>query len=68
VQVDLMNTARDKQTFLYAYEWFDEDGMQVAETSSYWTQATIFPGEKRSFIQTAGSQAATDFRFKVRPK
>ena len=68
VQVDIVNTAREKQTFLYAFEWFDEAGMQVASTSSIWTQATIFPGEKRSFIATAGSQDATDFRFKVRSK
>ena len=68
VQVDLMNTTRDKKTFMYAFEWFDANGMQVAPTTSIWTQATIFPGEKRSFPQTAGSQSATDFRFKVRAK
>lgn len=68
VQVDLVNTTRDKETFEYAYEWFDADGMQVAPSTAIWTQATIYPGETRSFPVTAGSKAATDFRFKIKSK
>jgi uncharacterized protein YcfL len=68
VQVDLVNLTRDKTTFEYAYEWFDTDGMQVAPSTSIWTQATVYPGETRSFPATAGTKAATDFRFKIKSK
>lgn len=68
VQVDLSNHRTQKQTFVYMFEWFDANGMQVAQTASHWTQATIFPGETRSFLGTAGSPDATDFRFKVKAK
>lgn len=67
-QVEIESTAREKKTFEYVFEWFDENGMQVAATTAIWTQATIFPGERRPFLATAGSKAARDFRFKVKSK
>ena len=67
-QVELESSAREKKTFEYVFEWFDEKGMQVAATTAIWTQATIFPGEKRAVHATAGSKAARDFRFKVKAK
>ena len=68
VQVELLNLTQDKTTFEYAYEWFDADGMQVAPSTSIWTQATVYPGETRAFPATAGTKAATDFRFKIKSK
>jgi uncharacterized protein YcfL len=68
VQVDLRNKSTLKQVIRYKYEWFNENGLMVAETDSTWVEAALFPGETSSFLGTAGSKNATDFRFKVTKK
>jgi len=68
VQVELRNKSTQKQVVKYKYEWFNENGMIVAETDSTWVEAALFPGETSSFLGTAGSKNATDFRFKVMKK
>lgn len=68
VQVELRNKSTLKQVVKYKYEWFNENGMMVAETDSTWVEAALFPGETSSFLGTAGSKNATDFRFKVMKK
>lgn len=68
VQTELRNRTTVKQVVLYKYEWFNENGMMVAETDSTWVEAALFPGETMAFPGTAGSKNATDFRFKVRKK
>jgi uncharacterized protein YcfL len=68
VQIELRNRSTLKQVVLYKYEWFDQNGMMVAETDSTWVEAALFPGETSAFLGTAGSRNATDFRFKVRKK
>lgn len=68
VQTDLRNKSTQKQVVKYKYEWFNENGMLVAETDATWVEAALFPGETSSFLGTAGSKNATDFRFKVMKK
>lgn len=68
VQIELRNRSTLKQVVLYKYEWFDKNGMMVAETDSTWVEAALFPGETSAYLGTAGSRNATDFRFKVRKK
>lgn len=68
VQIDLRNKSTQKQVIKYKYEWFNENGMIVAETDSTWVEAALFPGEISSFLGTAGSKNATSFRFKVMKK
>ena len=64
VQVELLNRTRSRQAFLYKFEWFDLNGMQVDNILSANVPDQI-EGQESKFINgLAPTTACHDFRVK----
>lgn len=65
VQVELRNRTRSAKRYLYEFEWFDADGMQVSPTSSGTRQDQIEAGEYKFISAVAPTPNCQDFRLKL---
>ncbi|HKX45417.1 MAG TPA: DUF1425 domain-containing protein [Planctomycetota bacterium] len=66
--VDLRNKSGKSVSIETRYEWYDAEGGQVSQTTTFWEPATLMAGERRQFSALANSPNATDFRFSVRER
>jgi len=65
VQVELLNEGSKLQRFVYTFEWFDANGMQINNVTSA-TIADQIEGRESKFISAvAPTPACTDFRLKL---
>lgn len=64
VQVELENRTSSKQAFLYHFEWFDGDGMQVNNILSATTPEQIEGKESKMIFGIAPNPNCKDFRVK----
>lgn len=64
VQVELQNRTRSLQRFTYRFEWFDLNGMQVANVLSAPLPGQIEGQESKFISGIAPSPACRDFRVK----
>ena len=64
VQVELENHTRSLQRFLYRFEWFDANGMQVNNILSASVPEQIEGKESKFIFSIAPSPACRDFRVK----
>ncbi|HEV2328069.1 MAG TPA: DUF1425 domain-containing protein [Verrucomicrobiae bacterium] len=65
VQVELLNRTGSIQRFIYSFEWFDVDGMQVNNTLSAIIPDQLEAGESKFISAVAPSPACRDFRLKM---
>ncbi|MCP3913968.1 MAG: YcfL family protein [bacterium] len=65
-QVDLVSRTNRRQTILYAFDWFDPDGLTLGRDLYDWRKLTLAGGEVRAVSAAAPSPKATDFRLRVR--
>ncbi|HEY1789468.1 MAG TPA: YcfL family protein [Verrucomicrobiae bacterium] len=65
VQVELLNRTGSIQRFSYSFEWFDLNGMQVANTLSAVVPDQINPGESKFISGLAPSPVCRDFHLKL---
>jgi uncharacterized protein YcfL len=64
VQVELENHTHSLQRFLYHFEWFDADGMQVNNILSATVPEQIEGQESKMIYSIAPTPACRDFRVK----
>ena len=64
VQVELLNRKGSLQRFSYRFEWFDANGMQVANVASPTIPDQIEGGESKFISSLAPTPACKDFRVK----
>ena len=64
VQIELLNRKHSLQRFSYRFEWFDLNGMQVANVASATVPDQIEGGESKFISSVAPSPACKDFRVK----
>ena len=64
VQVELENHTRSVQRFLYRFEWFDANGMQVNNILSASVPEQIEGKESKFIYSIAPTPACRDFRVK----
>lgn len=64
VQVALQNHTHSTQRFLYAFEWFDLNGMQVKNVLSATLPEQLEPKESKNISGLAPTPACRDFRVK----
>jgi uncharacterized protein YcfL len=64
VQVELQNRTRSLKRFVYRFEWFDANGMQVNNIISAQTPDSIEGMESKFISAVAPKQNCTDFRVK----
>jgi len=64
VQVELENRTRSRQAFLYHFEWFDANGMQVNNILSANIPEQIEGKESKFIYCIAPNQNCRDFRVK----
>lgn len=64
VQVELENHTRSPQRFLYRFEWFDANGMQVNNILSASVPEQIEGKESKFIYSIAPTPACRDFRVK----
>jgi len=64
VQVELENHTRSLQRFLYRFEWFDANGMQVNNIISASIPEQIEGKESKFIYSIAPSPSCSDFRVK----
>lgn len=65
VQVELLNRTGSIQRFNYSFEWFDLNGMEVANTLSAVIPDQIDPGESKFISAVAPSPVCRDFHLKL---
>ncbi len=64
VQVEVENHTRSLQRFLYHFEWFDADGMQVNNVISASVPEQIEGRESKMIYSIAPNSSCRDFRVK----
>ncbi len=64
VQVELQNNTGSLQRFLYKFEWFDANGMQINNIVSAAVPEQIYGGESKFIYSVAPNPACKDFRVK----
>ena len=64
VQVELLNRKGSLQRFSYHFEWFDANGMQVANVASPTIPDQIEGGESKFISSLAPTPTCKDFRVK----
>lgn len=64
-QVELENRTGSLRRFLYSFEWFDADGMQVNSILSALLPEQIEGGESKFVSGLAPNSACKDFRMKL---
>jgi len=64
-QVELLNQTRSLQRFLYHFEWFDADGMQVNNAISATIPEQIEGQESKFIFSIAPNPNCKDFRLKL---
>jgi uncharacterized protein YcfL len=65
VQVELFNRTGSIQRFIYSFEWFDFDGMQINNASTADIPDQIDPGDSKFITAVAPSPMCRDFRLKL---
>ena len=65
VQVELLNRTRSPQGFVYHFEWFDQNGMQISGPSTAVLADQIDGGESKFISAIAPTEVAKDFRLKL---
>jgi len=65
VQVELLNRTSSLQNFNYHFEWFDQNGMQVNNSSTAILSDEINGGESKFISAIAPTETAKDFRLKL---
>lgn len=65
VQVEVVNTTRRVQSFNYAFEWYNLDGMLITTPPTTWKSRQIEGGESLFLTAVAPSPRAKDFRLKL---
>jgi uncharacterized protein YcfL len=65
VQVELLNRTRSTQGFVYHFEWFDQNAMQIGGSSTAVLADEIDGGESKFISAIAPTEAAKDFRLKL---
>ena len=65
VQVELLNRTGSLQNFNYHFEWFDQNGMQVNNSSTAILSDEINGGESKFISAIAPTETAKDFRLKL---
>ena len=65
VQVELLNRTSSFQHFNYHFEWFDQNGMQVAGSSTAVIPEELAGKENKYISAVAPLQSAKDFRLKL---
>jgi uncharacterized protein YcfL len=65
VQVELLNRTGSIQRFIYSFEWFDLNGMQVNSALAVVVPDQIDAGDSKFISAVAPSPACRDFRLKL---
>lgn len=65
IQLEIYNQKRSVQSFFYAVEWFDMDGMRVETATGGWTEQQTMGRETMFVTFTAPSARAKDFVVKL---
>jgi len=65
VQVELLNRTHTLQNFNYHFEWFDQNGMQVNNSSTAVIADVIDARESKNITAVAPTSACRDFRLKL---
>ena len=65
IQTTLRNLGRSEFQYIYMYEWFDDQGLQVSTPTSTWVPRVIQGGEQHSLVGVAPSPRVVDFRLKL---
>lgn len=65
VQVELLNRTGSAQNFNYHFEWFDQNGMQVNNSSTAVISDEIAGKESKFISAIAPTEACKDFRLKL---
>jgi uncharacterized protein YcfL len=65
VQVELLNRTGSPQNFNYHFEWFDQNGMQVNNSSTAVIADQIDGKEDKFISAVAPTEACKDFRLKL---
>ena len=66
VQVEVKNICNGDFSFLYCFEWRDENGMIQTHQPFIWRQKELHGGEVWNLDGVSSLQNATDFRLKLR--
>jgi uncharacterized protein YcfL len=64
VQVELLNKTEKLQRFVYQFEWYDRDGMQMSTLSSLMPDE-VDPGQSKFISGVAPTPSVTDFRLRL---
>ena len=64
VQVELLNKTEKLQRFVYYFEWYDRDGMQMSTLSSLMPDE-VDPGQSKFISGVAPTPSVTDFRLRL---
>ena len=65
VQVEVENRSQSSQKFLYRFEWFDLDGMQVNNTLSAQVPEQLDGRESKMLWSVVPNERCKDFRLKI---
>ena len=63
-----MNTKRNSESFVYAFEFIGQDGMTVRNPAGGWRPLTLLGGETQTISAVANSPDAVDFRLKFQER
>ena len=66
-QVELRNLDSRDYTALYAFAWFDGNGMEIEPGQVFWHPITFVGGQRLTLQQTSTYPNAVDFRLMIRP-
>ena len=64
VQVELLNKTEKLQRFVYQFEWYDRDGMQLSTLSSLMPDE-VDPGQSKFISGVAPTPSVTEFRLRL---
>jgi uncharacterized protein YcfL len=64
IEVELENVRQQTERFLYAFEWFDQNGMSIREPQ--WRTGVVQGMQRITISDVAASPDAVDFRLHLR--
>ena len=67
IQVELKNISSKEVMLTHKFEWLDQEGFLVKDTSLVWKALMIRPGESKMIESISSRPGVTTFRLKVQP-
>ena len=65
-QVQIINKYDTDLRFEYKFQWFDNEGFEIAASNEHWTPVLVYGQEVKTLVGLAPKSSATKFKIHIR--